>query len=106
MAVNVTKKVKNATGLYHKINASKSTFYMESFMLFSKSAHLLDYAALLVCNKCDNWLCNCVTNMLCIHYAQFDNLCITIPVTLPGLVMVTTPASPLPIELVATTENM
>ena len=47
MAVKVTKKVKYATALYHKINATRSTFYMESFMLFSKSAHLLDYAALL-----------------------------------------------------------
>ena len=44
MAVKVTKK---ATALYHKINATRSTFYMESFILFSKSAHLLDYAALL-----------------------------------------------------------
>ena len=48
MAVKVTKKVKYATALYHKINATRSTFYMESFMLFSKSAHLLDYAALLI----------------------------------------------------------
>ena len=47
MAVKVTKKVKYATALYHKINATRSTFYMESFMLFSKSAHLVDYAALL-----------------------------------------------------------
>ena len=38
---------KYATVLYHKINVRRSTFYMESFMLFSKSAHLLDYAALL-----------------------------------------------------------
>ena len=30
-----------------QINAARSTFYMESFMLFSKSAQLLDYAALL-----------------------------------------------------------
>jgi len=47
MAVNVTKKVKFAMALYHKINASRSTFNMENFMLFSKSAHFLDYAALL-----------------------------------------------------------
>ena len=47
MAVKVTKKVKYATALYHKINATRSTSYMESFMLFSKSAHFLDYAALL-----------------------------------------------------------
>ena len=47
MAVKVTKKVKYATALYHKINATRSTFYMKSFMFFSKSAHLLDYAALL-----------------------------------------------------------
>ena len=47
MAVKVTKKVKYAMALYYKINARRSTFYMESFMLFSKSAHLLDYAALL-----------------------------------------------------------
>ena len=33
--------------LYHKINATMSKFYMESFMLFSKSAHLPHYAALL-----------------------------------------------------------
>ena len=45
MAVKVTKKVKYAMALYHKINATRGTFYMESFMLFSKSAHLLDYAA-------------------------------------------------------------
>ena len=44
MAVKV---VKYATALYYKINATRSTFYMKSFMLFSKSAHLLDYAALL-----------------------------------------------------------
>ena len=48
MAVKVTKKVKYATALYHKINTRRSTFYMESFILFSKSTHLLDYAALLV----------------------------------------------------------
>ena len=47
MAVKFTKMVKYTTALYHKINAISSTFYMESFMLFSKSAHLLDYAALL-----------------------------------------------------------
>ena len=47
MAVKVTKTVKYTTALYHKINATRSTFYMESLMLFSKSAHLLDYAALL-----------------------------------------------------------
>ena len=46
MAVKVTKKVKYTMALYHKINVTKSTFYMESFMLFSKSAQLLDYAAL------------------------------------------------------------
>ena len=48
MAVKVTKKVKYAMALYHKINATRSTFYMESLMFFSKSAHLLDYAALLL----------------------------------------------------------
>ena len=48
MAVKVTKKVKYATALYHKINATRIKFYMESFTLFSKSAHLLDYAALLI----------------------------------------------------------
>ena len=48
MVVKVTKKVKYATALYHKINATWSRFYLESFMLFSKSAHLLDYAALLI----------------------------------------------------------
>ena len=47
MAVKVTKKVKYAMALYHKINVTKSIFYMESFVLFSKSAQLLDYAALL-----------------------------------------------------------
>ena len=36
MAVKVTKKVKYATALYHKINATRSTFYMENFMLFQK----------------------------------------------------------------------
>ena len=45
MAVKVIKKVKYATALYHKINATKSTSYMESLLLFSKSAYLLDYAA-------------------------------------------------------------
>ena len=47
-AVKVTKKVKYAMALYHKINGTRSTCYMENFMLFSKSAHLLDYAALLI----------------------------------------------------------
>ena len=51
MAVKVTKKVKYATALYHKINGS--TLYMESFMLFSKNAHFLDYATLLTnCETC------------------------------------------------------
>ena len=45
VAVKVTKKVKYAMALYHKMNATRSIFYMESFMLFSKSVHLLDYAA-------------------------------------------------------------
>ena len=44
MAVKITKKVKYAMALYHKINSTRSKFYMESFMLFSKSAQLLDYA--------------------------------------------------------------
>ena len=48
MAVMVTKKVKYAMALYHKINVTRSTFYMKSFMLFSKSAQFLDYAALLL----------------------------------------------------------
>ena len=43
----VTKKVKYATALYHKINAIRIAFYMETF-IFSKSAHLLDYATLLI----------------------------------------------------------
>ena len=47
MAVKVTKKVKYTMALNHKINATRSTFYMESFVLFSKSAHLSHYAALL-----------------------------------------------------------
>ena len=47
MTIKVTKKVKYAMALHHKINAKRSTFYMESFMLFSKSAHLLHYATLL-----------------------------------------------------------
>ena len=47
MAVKVTKKVKYAMALYYKINVTRSTFYMENFMLFSNSAQLLDYAALL-----------------------------------------------------------
>ena len=46
MAVNVTKKVKYTMALYH------ATFYMESFMLFSKNAHLLDYTALLKFTVC------------------------------------------------------
>ena len=49
MAVKVTKKVKYAMALYHKINVTRSTFYMEGFILFSKNAQLLDYAALLHC---------------------------------------------------------
>ena len=48
MAVKVTKMVKYAMALYHKINALRSTFYMESFVLFSKGAHFSDYAALLL----------------------------------------------------------
>ena len=48
MAIKVTKKVKDAMALYHKINVIRSTFYIESFMLFSKSTQLLDYAALLL----------------------------------------------------------
>ena len=36
MAIKVTKKVKDAMALYHKINVIRSTFYIESFMLFSK----------------------------------------------------------------------
>jgi len=47
MAVKVTKKIKYATALYHKINATRSTLYMESFMLFSKSTHLSHSVALL-----------------------------------------------------------
>ena len=35
MAVKVTKKVQYATALYHKINATRSTFYME-IMFFQK----------------------------------------------------------------------
>ena len=45
MAIKVTKKVKYAITPYH--NVTRSTFYMKSFVLFSKSAQLLDYAALL-----------------------------------------------------------
>ena len=47
MAVKVTKKVKYAITLYHKINVARSTLYTKGFMLFSKSAQFLDYAALL-----------------------------------------------------------
>ena len=47
MAVKVTKKVKYAMALYYIINTTKSTFHMENFMLFSKSAQLLHCAALL-----------------------------------------------------------
>ena len=36
MAIKVTKKVKYAMALYHKINVTGSTFYMDSFMLFQK----------------------------------------------------------------------
>ena len=45
----VTKKVKYAMALYHKISNTSGTYYMEIFIIsaFSKSAHLLDYAALL-----------------------------------------------------------
>ena len=39
MALKVTKKAKYATVLYHKINATRSTFYMESFMLFKPGTH-------------------------------------------------------------------
>ena len=52
MAVKITKKVKYATALYHKINATRSTFNKESLMLFSKSAHLLHYAVLLTWEPC------------------------------------------------------
>ena len=45
MVVKVAKKVKYAMALYHKINATRSTFHRESFM--PNSAHLLDYFALL-----------------------------------------------------------
>ena len=38
-------KVKYAMALYHKMNATRSTFYIQSFMLYSRSAHLLHYAA-------------------------------------------------------------
>ena len=47
MAVKVTKKVKYATTLYQKINATTSTFYMENFIPFSKKTNL-EYAALLL----------------------------------------------------------
>ena len=36
MAVKVTKKVKYTIALYLKINVTRSTFCMESFMLFQK----------------------------------------------------------------------
>ena len=48
MAVKATKKVKYTIALYQKINATRITFYLESFMLFLKSAQLMDYAALLI----------------------------------------------------------
>ena len=48
MAVKVTKKVKYATTLYHKINVMRSKLYMESVMLFSRSAQPLQYAVLLL----------------------------------------------------------
>ena len=48
MAVKVTKKVKYAMILYHKINVMRSTLYMESVMLFSRSAQPLQYAVLLL----------------------------------------------------------
>ena len=48
MAVKVTKKVKYVVALYHKINVTRSTFYMESFMLFSKSAQPSQYGVLLL----------------------------------------------------------
>ena len=47
ITIKVTKKVKYVMALSHKINVIRSTFYMEDFMLFSKSAQFLDYAALL-----------------------------------------------------------
>ena len=34
--------------LYQKINVTRSTIYMESFILVSQSAQLLHYAALLI----------------------------------------------------------
>ena len=59
MAVKVTKKVKYAMALYHKIKARTNTFYMESFIIFSKSAHFLDYAALLKQKHSNHdWLCH------------------------------------------------
>ena len=36
MAVKVTKKVKYATALYHKIDATRRTFYMEGSCFFQK----------------------------------------------------------------------
>ena len=48
MAVKVTKKVKYAKALHLKINVTSNTFYMESFMLFSKSVQFSHYAALLI----------------------------------------------------------
>ena len=48
MVVKVKKKVKYAMALYHKINVTRSTFFMENFMFFSKSAQFLHYAALLI----------------------------------------------------------
>ena len=36
IAVKVTKMVKHAMALYHEINSTRSTFYVESFMLFQE----------------------------------------------------------------------
>ena len=49
MAVKVTKKVNYPMAL---INVTRSAFYMESIMLFSKSAQLSHYAALLLRQIC------------------------------------------------------
>ena len=42
MAIKVTKKGQICNGtISHKINVTRSTFYMESFMLFKPGVHLV-----------------------------------------------------------------
>ena len=44
MVVKVTKKVKYAKAQYHKAKVTRSTFYMESFMFFTKCTIIATFA--------------------------------------------------------------